>query len=90
MRTDAWLVKLRAALGVAMIGWELGVNNLKTWPPIFVLAVWLLGGPVEELIRFLTAGRLQINVKPSAENPPDLPTPPPTPTPPPSPPPVDP
>lgn len=64
---DQWLVRLRALLGSAVVAWELGVDHLQHWPPTLILAFWLLGGPVEELIRFLTAGRLQINVKQGAE-----------------------
>jgi hypothetical protein len=28
-----------------------------------ILAFWLLGGPIEEMIRFFTGGRIQINVR---------------------------
>jgi hypothetical protein len=63
MRTaDPWLTRLRALLGTAVLAWELAAEHGTQWW-IFVLVVWLLGGPVEELIRLLTVGRLQIDVK---------------------------
>lgn len=62
MRTvDTWLTRLRALVGIGVLAWELTAEQGKQWW-IFVLVVWLMGGPIEELIRLLTAGRLQINV----------------------------
>lgn len=62
MSNDRWVLRLRALLGSAVVGWELGVDRLQHWPPTLILAFWLLGGPIEEMIRFFTGGRLQINV----------------------------
>lgn len=64
MSNDRWVLRLRALLGSAVVGWELGVDRLQHWPPTLILAFWLLGGPIEEMIRLFTAGRLQINVRP--------------------------
>jgi hypothetical protein len=60
MREDRWLTRLRFVLGSGVLVWELQVDRLHHWPPTFVLAVWLLGGPVEQLVRFFTDGRIQI------------------------------
>lgn len=62
MSNDRWVLRLRALLGSAVVGWELGADHLRHWPPTLILAFWLLGGPLEEMIRFFTGGRLQINV----------------------------
>jgi|HubBroStandDraft_6_1064221.scaffolds.fasta_scaffold1394509_2 hypothetical protein len=59
--TDLWVTRLRALVGTGVLAWELGAEQGKQWW-IFVLVVWLMGGPIEELIRFLTAGRLQIDI----------------------------
>jgi hypothetical protein len=61
-KADVWLTRFRALLGAGILGWELPVEHAQQWWTL-VLAAWLLGAPLEELIRFLTAGRLQINVK---------------------------
>lgn len=71
-RDDRWLTRLRFLLGSGVLAWELAADNLRHWPPTFVLAVWLLGGPIEEIIRFLTAGRLQITMKSSEDEKPDV------------------
>lgn len=65
---DQWLVRLRALLGAAVVGWELAVDHLQHWPPTLILAFWLLGGPIEEMVRFFTGGRLQINVRPGHDD----------------------
>lgn len=62
MSNDRWVLRLRALLGSAVVGWELGVDHLQHWPPTLIMAFWLMGGPIEEMIRFFTGGRLQINV----------------------------
>lgn len=61
-RADVWLTRFRALVGTAILGWELPVEHARQWWTL-VLAAWLLGAPIEELVRLLTAGRLQINVK---------------------------
>jgi hypothetical protein len=63
MREDRWLKRLRFLLGSGVLGWELVADKLRHWPPTFVLAVWLLGGPIEQLVQFFTAGRLQITMR---------------------------
>lgn len=60
---DEWRTRLRFLLGTGVLGWELGVDHLRHWPPTFILAVWLLGGPVAQVITFLTSGRIQIVVR---------------------------
>lgn len=60
---NSWLVKLRAVLGTGALAWSLGVDHLQHWPTEMVLVFWLLGAPLEELIRFFTEGRVQINVR---------------------------
>jgi hypothetical protein len=67
MSNDRWVLRLRALLGAAVVGWELAVDRLHHWPPTLILAFWLLGGPIEELVRFFTGGRIQINVRPDDE-----------------------
>lgn len=62
-RPAPWLTKLRALLGAAAFAWELGVDHLNHWPAVFVIVFWLLGGPVEEIVKFFTAGRIQISVR---------------------------
>lgn len=54
----------QAAAGIGDLTWEFMVDHLHHWPPTFVLAFWLLGGPLEQLILFLTSGRVQINIRP--------------------------
>lgn len=66
-RPAPWLTKLRALLGAGALSWEFGVDRLNHWPAVFVIVFWLLGGPVESLIKFLTAGRLEINVRKDPE-----------------------
>lgn len=62
-----WLTKLRALLGSGTLAWELAADHLHHWP-LLVLVFWLLGGPVEVFVRFLTSGRLEINVKRDPED----------------------
>lgn len=59
----AFITVTRAGVGIGDLSWEFVVDRLHHWPPTFVLAAWLLGAPIEELVRFFTQGRLQINVK---------------------------
>lgn len=61
-RQDPWLTRLRFALGSAAFAWEVAVDRHDRWW-IIVVSLWLLGGPIEEIVRFLTAGRLQINMR---------------------------
>lgn len=69
MKTSAvWLTIWRSILGAGLLAWELGVDQLRHWPPIFVFAFWLLGGPIEEIVRFVTSGRIQINVRDSGKD----------------------
>ena len=62
MKDDRWLTRLRALAGVGLLGWEAGVEHLQQWWAIF-LVVWLLGGPAEDVVRLITDGRLQINIR---------------------------
>lgn len=62
MSNDRWQVVWRMAVGTAALGWELQVDSLKHWP-LLIPVFWLLGAPLELLIRFFTSGRLQINVR---------------------------
>lgn len=59
---DQWLTRLRALVGTGVLAWELAAEQGTQWW-IFVLVVWLMGGPIEELIRMFTAGRLQIQIR---------------------------
>ena len=56
---DRWLTRLRALLGTGVLVWELGLDHLHHWP-VFILIVWLLGGPVDKLVTLLTSGRFQL------------------------------
>lgn len=64
MRTpdDRWLTRLRALSGSGTLLWELIADHGHQWF-VFIIAIWLLGGPLEQLITFLTAGRLNIEVR---------------------------
>lgn len=68
MRTPLWLQGFRALvmtiLGAGDLIWEFGVDRLHHWAPSFILALWLLGGPIDQLVTLLTSGRIQINVRP--------------------------
>ena len=65
-RQDPWLTRLRFLLGSAAFAWEVAADHHDRWW-IIVISLWLLGGPIEEIVRFLTAGRLQVSVKQNEE-----------------------
>lgn len=79
MKTDErWLTRLRALLGSMALLWELIADHGHQWF-VFVICLWLLGGPLEQLITFLTAGRLRIEIKRVEVRDEDKPTDPPDP-----------
>ena len=57
--TDTWLLRLRFLVGTGVLTWELAFDHHdKLWA--IVIAIWLLGAPIEELVAFLTHGKIQI------------------------------
>lgn len=62
MKDDRWLTRLRALAGLGTLGWELGVEHGHQWW-IFILVLYLLGAPFEDLVRLFTSGRVQINIR---------------------------
>lgn len=57
-----WRTKLKGFLATVLLGWELFADHFNHWPGALVAMFWLLGGPVESLITFFTAGRVQITM----------------------------
>ena len=58
---DIWLTRLRFLVGTGAFAWEVVWDkHERLW--VVVMAIWLLGAPIEDLIRLLTEGRVQIRV----------------------------
>jgi hypothetical protein len=64
---DRWLTRLRALLGSTAFMWDVIAGGGRLW--VIVASLWLLGGPIEQILYFLTSGRIAISV----QQPPDPP-----------------
>ena len=59
--SDTWLTRLRFLVGTGAFAWEVVWDkHERLW--VVVIAIWLLGAPIEDLIKLLTSGRIQIRI----------------------------
>lgn len=76
---DRWLTRLRALLGSTAFMWDVVAGGGRLW--VIVASLWLLGGPIEQILYFLTSGRISFVIQqPPAVEPPAVSLPPPGPT----------
>lgn len=65
--SDKWLTRLRFLVGTGAFAWEVVWDkHERLW--VIVMAIWLLGAPIEDLVRLLTSGRVQIRVPAEKED----------------------
>ena len=58
---DRWLSRLRFLLGSGAFVWEVVWDPHDRWW-VIVISLWLLGGPIEELLSLITRGRLSVSI----------------------------
>lgn len=58
---DRWLTRLRALLGSMAFGWDVVAGGGRLW--VIVASLWLLGGPIEQILYFLTSGRISFVIQ---------------------------
>jgi hypothetical protein len=68
-RSEQLLTILRAVLGGFAFVWEVAVDqHQRLW--VIVASVWLLGGPLEKFLAFVSSGKLNISVSAKPSDPP--------------------
>jgi hypothetical protein len=61
-KIDPWILRLRAVGGTGLLTWEAAFDPNQRWF-LYVISLWLLGAPLEEVVRLFTAGRIAITVR---------------------------
>jgi hypothetical protein len=62
MSNDPWMTRFRAVLGAALAAWDAWYQHGRQWW-VWIISLYLLGAPLEELVRLFTSGRVQVNVR---------------------------